>query len=355
MFSSGRLFGVLAAILIGAGSLSPTLTSASVRTVGPSVGDLHIRGNRLVSGTGTPVELLGLNRSGTEYACAQGWGIFDGPSGPGVAAAMKTWSIDAVRVVLNEDCWLGINVLPAYSGAAYQQAIGRYVQELSARGIVAILDLHWSAPGTQRAEGQSAMPDATHAVAFWRSVARTFRENPRVAFELFNEPHDVSWACWKSGCAMPGGWQAVGMQSLIDAVRRTGAPQPIIVDGLNWGNDLSGWLTHRLHDPRQQLAAGFHLYPWTACASRECWDSSVAAVARSVPVVTTEVGERDCTGSFFTDYLDWAVPQHISVLAWTFNDNQGCLSLIRGPISVPTKYGAAVLRDFKRFARDETS
>ena len=34
---------------------------------------------------------------------------------------MKTWSINAVRVPLNEDCWLGINgVKPQYGGAAYR-------------------------------------------------------------------------------------------------------------------------------------------------------------------------------------------------------------------------------------------
>ena len=38
-------------------------------------------GNKLFDGKGQQVKLHGVNRSGTEYACIQGWGIFDGPNG----------------------------------------------------------------------------------------------------------------------------------------------------------------------------------------------------------------------------------------------------------------------------------
>ena len=30
-------------------------------------------------------------------------------------------------------------------------------------------------------------------------------------FDLFNEPHDIGWDCWRNGCQIDG-WQAVGMQ-----------------------------------------------------------------------------------------------------------------------------------------------
>src|SRR5260370_12903024 len=58
--------GSPAAVALG----SPRATGA------PTV---HVVGTQLVDSTGQPVRLRGVNRSGTEYACAQGWGIFDGP------------------------------------------------------------------------------------------------------------------------------------------------------------------------------------------------------------------------------------------------------------------------------------
>ena len=81
---------------------------------------------------------------------------------------MKSWRINAVRIPLNEDCWLAVNgAPPEFSGGAYQQAIKDYVNLINLNGMYAILDLHWSGPGSVAATGQVAMPDALHAAAFW--------------------------------------------------------------------------------------------------------------------------------------------------------------------------------------------
>jgi len=192
------------------------------------------------------------------------------------------------------------------------------------------------------------MPDADHSVAFWRSVGTTFRRDPGVLFELFNEPHAVTWSCWRSGCEMPGGWKAVGMQSLLQAVRSSGARQPVIVDGLKWANDLTGWISHPLIDPLHQLIAGFHVYPWNTCATPDCWTRQIDSLDKRVPVVTTEVGERDCRANFVLSYLDWAVKNRVSAMVWTWNTNQGCRALIRNYRSgAPSRFGEA-LRSFIR-------
>ena len=68
-------------------------------------------GNRLVD-NGRTVQLLGINRSGTEYMCKEGFGdVFDGPNDQASVNAMKTWRINTVRVPLNESCWLGVGKL----------------------------------------------------------------------------------------------------------------------------------------------------------------------------------------------------------------------------------------------------
>jgi Cellulase (glycosyl hydrolase family 5) len=137
---------------------------------------------------------------------------------------MTSWRINAVRIPLNEDCWLGINGLPPrYSGARYRMAIRAYAERLHQAGLYVILDLHWNAPGQARATGQQPMADLDHSVAFWSSVARVFKADPAVAFDLYNEPYGISWKCWRDGCILPAGWRTAGMQALVDAVRSTGA------------------------------------------------------------------------------------------------------------------------------------
>jgi len=298
---------------------------------------IHVRGNRLVDDAGHTVRLLGVNRSGAEYACVQGWGLFDGPVDATSIAAMRSWRIDAVRVPLNEDCWLGINGVKAqYAGAAYRTAIESLVARLNAAKLTAVLDLHWNAPGAQPATGQQQMPDADHSPAFWRSVALAFRARPNVVFDLYNEPHDVTWSCWRNGC---GPW--AGMQQLVDAVRATGARQPLMLGGLAWSNDLSGWLRWRPRDPLHQLVASFHVYNFTTCNSAACWQSTVARVAKVVPVVTGELGENDCAHGFIDTYMPWADAHGISYLAWTWDtwDCNNGPALITGYDGTPTPFG----------------
>lgn len=304
---------------------------------------LTVRGNALVDGNGSPIRLLGVNRSGLEYACAQGWGLFDGPSDATSIAAIASWHTNAVRIPLNEDCWLGINgVNPAYGGANYQSAVGSYVSALHAAGLYAILDLHWNAPGATLATGQQVMADADHSPAFWSSVATYFRSDPAVVFDLYNEPHDISWACWRDGCTTSDGWQAAGMQSLVNAVRATGAAQPVLVGGLGWSGDLTSWLTYRPTDPANQVVASVHVYNFGGCVTTTCWNAQAGAVAASVPVVTGEVGENDCASSFIAAYMAWADAHGVSYLGWTWDvwDCSSGPALITSYNGTPTAFGA---------------
>jgi endoglucanase len=335
----GLALGVLAGCAGGAATTGISADRASPRL------SVHVIGNRLVDARGRPVRLLGVNRSGAEYACVsppgQRLGPFAGPTGKGAIAAMTAWRINTVRVPLNEDCWLGINGAPRrYSSAYYRRAVTRYVTGLHGAGLYVVLDLHWSAPGTTRAVGQVEMADLDHAPAFWRSVARTFKSDPAVIFDVYSEPHGIGWECWRDGCAMPGGWRAAGMQALVHAVRSSGARQPIIVTGMDWGTDVSSWLRYRPRDPANQLAAGVHVYDFTACGSPDCWTSTFQPVVRAVPLVATEVGERACAGDFMSRFLDWADARRISYLGWSWNPaGCGAPSLIQSWDGRPTAPG----------------
>jgi len=326
----------------------PTSTATS-----SSTSWLRVEGNQLVDAAGQPIVLHGVDRSGTEYACVQGWGIFDGPFDAASVAAIASWGVNAVRIPLNEDCWLGINgVKPAYSGTNYRKAIEAYVDLLEADHVEAILDLHWSAPGTELATGQAEMADADHSPAFWSSVAGAFRAQPNVMFDLFNEPEAISWSCWLKGCEIPasGGhpaWQAAGMQTLVDAVRNAGATQPIMLGGVDWATNLEGWLAHEPVDPLHQLVASFHVYNFTGCSTTSCWDSTVLPVARAVPVVTGEVGQNTCGGHWASSYLDWANQHGISYLAWTW-DTWGCpYGLVTSYDGSPSAWGRLLLSDLR--------
>jgi endoglucanase len=309
---------------------------------------IAVQGNHFVNGAGQTVRLLGANHPSFEYACAFGYAYSDGNTDARDAAAIASWHATAVRVPLNEDCWLGINGLPSNSQnpsppltvAGYRKAVQDYVADLNAAGLYVILDLHWTAPETYVADGQRPMPDG-HSVDFWTSVASTFKSNPAVVFDVFNEPYSpaavndpgfpVDWNCWKAGgCFLPSSkdsdppnndiqYPAVGMQKLVDTIRATGATQPILLGGLSYANDLSGWLANEPTDPgaSPQLAASFHNYQGETCSSKACWDGTIAPVAARVPVVTGEFDQGVCRPSNFDEtYMNWADQHGVGYLAW---------------------------------------
>ena len=72
---------LLAAACAGGAGTAPTLGPLrAAQALAPSLTGLRVSGNELVDGNDNVVRLQGVNRSGTEYACVQGWGIFDGPN-----------------------------------------------------------------------------------------------------------------------------------------------------------------------------------------------------------------------------------------------------------------------------------
>jgi endoglucanase len=350
-----RLRTVLAIGAVVACRASPTGSPT-----GAPAPTLHVAGNRLVDSAGRPVRLRGVNRSGAEYACAQGWGIFDGPSDSVSVQAMASWGTNVVRVPLNETCWLGINgVAPAYSGDTYRRAIVDYVTLLNRAGLFVILDLHWTAAGTAVALGQAPMPDRDHTPEFWRQVALTFKGNNRVLFDLFNEPFPdnnddtpEAWRCWRDGGNCRGmTYQAAGMQELVDAARATGATNVILLGGVRYASTLSSWLASEPVDPLHNLAASWHIYNFSWCTTTACWDRQAAPVAQQVPLVLGELGQDDGGRGFVDSLMDWMDARQGSYLAWVWDVWGQSLDLIASYDGTPTTYGQTFKTRFGQQAR----
>lgn len=344
--SGSRHGGALRALL---GLVAALLISASAASAAPTI---HVNGTHLVDGQGHRVQLLGINRSSGEYNCAQGYGFFDGPVDTRAVNAMKTWHINVVRVPLNEACWLGLStVKPSLRGKNYQHAIRAFVSRLHKAGFYVILDLHWNAPGNTPALSLQVMADADHSPAFWRSVARTFRGDRSMLFDLHNEPHDVSWRCWRDGCTTKDGWRTAGMSSLVKAVRSVGAHQPILLGGLTYSSDLRQWWRYRPKDSRHSIVASYHTYS-DQCDGPSCWQTYLNGVYRHVPLVTGELGEYDCGTSYVTPYMKWADTRGISYLgwAWGLGTCTGGPNLIENYGGTPTPFGKA-FRDHFRHRR----
>jgi hypothetical protein len=211
------------------------------------------------------------------------------------------------------------------------------------------------------------MADEDHSPAFWTSVATTFKSDPAVIFDLFGEPHvgtetptNADWSCWLTGSAngsvascpatfTPAGstttvsYATAGMQQLVTTVRATGASQPIMVGGLNWSGDPCGLndsggnygicmeIANMPTDLDKQLAISMHTYGphdgpsgSTICTTSTCWNEVYAdAKAASLPLITGEFGEMDCSHAYIDSYMNWADTNNVSYVAWSWEKNYG--------------------------------
>jgi len=338
------------------------LLSSALLFVG-AISPLKVVGNQLVDGTGKSVLLHGVDRSGTEFACVQSSNqIFNGPNDQTSVTAMKTWNINAVRIPLNEDCWLGINgVAPAVSGTAYQTAVANFVNLFLQNDVYVILDLHWTNAGTAKATGQVAMPNTDHSITFWKSVASYFKGNNSIIFDLFNEPFpnggtwndNGAWACWRGGRGNCTGlsFTAAGMQDLVSAVRSVGATNIVMLGGLAWSNSFAQWMAYLPEDPINQIAGSWHSYNFNYCNNQGCWQQYVLPVAQKYPIIVGEMGENDCQHAYIDSLMAWADQMKISYLGWTWN-TWNCTSgpaLITDYSGTPTGYGVGLKNHLANF------
>ncbi|MEV4423554.1 glycoside hydrolase family 5 protein [Patulibacter sp. NPDC049589] len=292
---------------------------------------LTTSGNRIMR-SGVPFRFRGVNRDSLEWGPAN----YQGCGGDGHFTdhdfdVIASWKVTAIRLPLSQAGWLGRRC----SAADYARWVDDAVAKANARGIYAILDLHWTdVEGKAQCDGpclsgQQTMPDADSLV-FWRSVAARYANRPGVIFDLFNEPHDVSWACWRDGgCTTNASlllpvlfagtpFQAVGMQQLYDAVRAQGAQNLVLVAGLQYAYDLSGVLQgHALKGTN--IAYDTHVY--TAFHSTVSdWDQGFGRVAAKYPVVSTEFGTNDCSAGVTQQllrYFDKPLGSAANSMGWT--------------------------------------
>jgi endoglucanase len=310
---------------------------------------VRVSGHRLVGVGGHTLRLIGVDRSGTEYACTGpdgaggfGYAIFQGPTDARSVKALLSWHVNAVALPLNEACWLGgyAHLKPQFSGRAYRRAIAAYVGRLNAAGIYTVLRLSGAAPGNhaygsdQISSDEVPMADADHSIAFWSSVASTFRRSRRVLFHTFDEPHDVSWACLRNGCtatdapqghARFGSYRTAGDQAMVKAIRATGARQPIIISGPDFAGDLSDWERYAPRDPLHELVADVSSFDYSDYVLRH--RAQLRKFARQHPVVVGGFGDTNCTSTYSQKLMKAMDAIGQSYLAWTWDtvqDYGGC-------------------------------
>jgi endoglucanase len=270
---------------------------------------LKVVGTHVENDRGERVRLRGVNAASLEWTSNGENHILET-----VKTAITDWHASVVRVPLAQDRWFGKAREQKDDGTAYRALVKQVVDEIAARGGYVILDLHWSdAAEWGQQIGQHKMPDR-NSVAFWKEAAAAYKDHPAVIFDLYNEPHDVSWDVWLKGGTVSEKdrrsgkeltYEAVGMQAMLDTVRATGAKNVVIAGGIDWSYDLSGILAGRqLSDPSGHgVIYANHAYPFKGDTVAK-WIAKMETATKTLPVIVSEFG-ADARGARGVSGEDW--------------------------------------------------
>ena len=321
-------------------SATPKVTGTQIPKVG-----LVVRNRQIYATTGQRVTLVGASHSDLEYSC-KGDGHFQTTD----FQAMRAWGMTVVRIPLWSKFWLNLDG----TCPNYQTLVAQTVANAEAANLFVILDLQWiypfPTPSYVDSNGnqlyQYPMPDTGESLQFWQQLAKQYGPDPRVIFDLYGEPNGVTWQTWYSGgfiTTANGGYQAIGMRALLDAVRKIAPNNVVIISGTNWGYDLSLVGTTYTF-PEKNVLFGTHPFDH---GDKQLTDFNRAfgtTAATKVAVIVTEFGGYDCTTGYITPAIAYFNQHHIPWLAWAWAP-YGCstpsmLSNWNGTPSQP--YGAYI-------------
>ncbi|MDR0475719.1 MAG: glycoside hydrolase family 5 protein [Treponema sp.] len=296
---------------------------------------LHVEGNKIYNDLGEEVRLTGVNICSLEWSAA-------GDNVPASAYEVFTnWNCNIVRVPLSQDRWLGKLANQNDSGAAYRQIVDEVVALAASFGKYVELDLHWSNAGEWRYYiGQHYMPDE-NSLEFWLDMAKTYANHPAVVFNIYNEPHSISWEIWRNGgtitetvnAGKPNQktvtYDTPGHQKFVEEIRKTGANNMITVGGLGYAFDLKGIAkdyspqSYALVDTPEGNGIVYetHIYP-----DKLDYIRSVACIFDEYPVLVGEIG-IDTEGAYGSEkrptwlagMLNWIDENNLPWIAWSFH------------------------------------
>jgi endoglucanase len=257
---------------------------------------LKVVGTQILDSENHPVRLRGVNAASLEWTSDGEGHILQT-----INVAIQDWHVNIIRLPLSQDRWFGQAPEQTDGGQSYRALVRQVVDACARQHCYIVLDLHWSDCNAWGQNiGQHSMPDL-YSLTFWKACAAAYANNPAVLFDLYNEPHDVSWDVWLNGgwiTDKPNGrnqvaetYQCVGMQAMLDTVRATGAKNVVIAGGLDWAYDFSGIITgRRLSDPQGRgVIYANHCYD-NKGESVYAWIARMEQASAKLPVIVSEFG-----------------------------------------------------------------
>jgi len=272
-------------------------------------GQLQVCGTNLCDEYGKPVQLRGMSTHGIQWF---GWGDCVTPNS--LDALADDWESDLCRISIYVQEG-GYETDPE----GFTTEVNTIVEEVTNRGLYAIIDFHTLDPG-------NPMENLEHAKRFFDHVAEKHTDKNNIIYEICNEPNGVDWKTVKTFA-----------EDVIPVIRAHDSRAPIVVGTCGWS---SLGLSHIGSDGPQQIIDNpvegdnlLYAYHFYAATHGEWERSQLDAAADELPIFVTECGSMEATGGGKSDFdstqafFDILGDHAISWAFWSYSDGWGTSSL----------------------------
>lgn len=300
-------------------------TGTGVYTARPSVnGALHVEGQQLADGNGTPVVLRGLSTHGLtwfpEYIQA---GLFTQVS--------QEWDCNLIRLVVYSEEYCGNDQEKLYG------LLEKGIEEATAADQYVLVDWHILNDGDPNTHRDTA-------VKFFERVTKQYGDRTNILYEICNEPNGATtWADIRK------------YAEIVIPVIRENSPESVIIVGTpDYDKELMPAAVNPLSYDNVMYSCHFY-----AASHYEAYFSELqAAVELGLPVFVTECGLSESSGDGTVDFANAATwftylgEKKISYAIWSLSNKPETSAIIVPEDTTPEKLDDWELTDAGRWVRE---
>lgn len=249
---------------------------------------LSVSGTNIIDEDGNPMALHGVNRSGFEYD------IFGNRiNADEIKYICDNWKANIIRLPFNEE-WILTNT-------AYNNFLDQIIGWIKENGAYVLLDLQWQDTQTRI----PSIPD-TAAIRMWKILAKRYKDDPAVLYDIHNEAHDVSFSAWRSRAG-----------EIIDGIQSVHPKALCFVSAMNWATDLRDWNT----DPLTQANVVYSVHAYSRWGGKAVWDENWGQFANDLPIFIGELGGEVADLEWGRQLLAYLNGKGLGWCAWSWVDS----------------------------------
>jgi aryl-phospho-beta-D-glucosidase BglC (GH1 family) len=278
----------------------------------PKMQWLHTAGNKITNEQGENIILRGVNIASIN------WGV-DEWNPRAVEQAITSWHAKVIRTRIY------LSDFKTDKNEFFFKLEDQIVGPARKQGVYVILHNYVPFP-----LNKTDLP-SEEMMQMWEAVARFYKDDPLILYDVIPEPHDTSWEEVR---------RVYG--EIIPRVKRENPKALIFVSGLAWGREINPYLENPL--PYDNL-----VYRSNPYNQPDRFEGLFGQIALKYPVFLGEFGpNQDMSQESVTEVISYANALGIGWTAWTFH-SVGCPCLLTDyQTFTPSEYGNVVKEALQR-------